>query len=540
MTTTTVMDFEVVVIGAGLAGLRAALAAAEAGCRTGIVCKSYLAAETASGMAGGGFIYPSKDLPPEDYLEEVVRTGRGFNDMRLLESLARYGEADFHDAVRRFGWSYVVRDRYQSTLTGGLVPGYRTTLQVARAAVAAGAMPVENHTVVKLLVDDGRCLGCVCLNERGELCYLKAGAVVLATGGFAGLFALNDNPPRSTGDGHVLALEAGCRLRDMEFVQFYPLGLDDKRLPHYMMGLPFPQGTRLLDENGEDVLARHFPAGTTLYEAAKEYRDRLSIVILKEKEQGHRPLVDFSQTDRGEWDRFSITRLLPRWGRDPLAAPVPVSPIAHFTMGGVVVGPDLQTDVPGLFAAGEVAGGVHGANRYAANALLACLVHGRLAGEAAARAAVEARAGALACASLPAREDILAESFCAYLCGGSPAIDGGAEASEEVRRLRGQLGQLCGRYLNPLRSENMLRQGLAALSQLEARVRPMRAGGACAREVVELRAGVRVARWAMQAALLRQESRGAHYRDDFPQTDEITWRRPIVVEPTADGEGEAR
>jgi fumarate reductase (CoM/CoB) subunit A len=335
---------------------------------------------------------------------------------------------------------------------------------------------------------------------------------VLATGGYAQIYLHNNNAPGLTGDGHVLAFEAGLGLRDMEFVQFYPtaLGKFGSRLLLYE-GLVFQGGAILRNAQGEDILRKH-----GLKDPKAATRDRVSQVVMQEIVEGG-GVGGGVVMDLGELAGTmpaSLRLLLPgSW--TPSQRELSVSPTTHFCMGGVITGPDSATSLPGLYVAGELCGGVHGANRLGGNALAEVFVMGAAAGKGAA-----AQAKGIKVAPLSESESHAEMSRLEGL--GAAGGMGAHECAERLKKIMWQHGSI-------VRSDGGLKKALSAIENLRSDEAAL-----SARDPRDLRANLEfrnmrlVSEMVCRGALMRTESRGAHFRTDYPQEDR-NWLRHIVI-----------
>lgn len=444
--------YDVVVVGGGIAGLTAALAAAGAGARVVVLTKGRLFGSASYEAQGGVAAAVGRGDSPESHARDTAAAGRGLCRMSAVEVLTTEAAARI-DELRargvRFDEGFGLEgghSRRRVLHVGGAETGRRVAEALARCAVdQPGVDVVEGERVVALHPGQG------CRTERREV---RAPSVVLATGGFAALWSRTSNPSGSVGEGIALAYRAGAAVADLEFVQFHPTTLEGARLllSEALRGegalLLDREGRRFTDELGpRDVVARAVAARGTA-------------------------LLDLRPVDRGRFP--SLMRRLLEAGHDPAVEPVPVAAAAHYTMGGVVTDLDGRTDVPGLFAAGECAcTGVHGANRLASNSLLECLVFGRRAG----LSAVEEPA------SSPSR-----------LAPASPAEEVTASVRTQVWEHAGLVRDAAG--LEQLRGSPSL-----------------------------------VARLLAESALARTESRGGHFRVDFPHEDTELAGRHTVIRP---------
>jgi L-aspartate oxidase len=365
----------------------------------------------------------------------------------------------------------------------------------------------DRHFTIDLLVDDGRCAGALVQDESdGGLIAISAKAVILATGGAGQLYARTTNPAVCTGDGMAMAYRAGATLHDLEFVQFHPTALAIETAPAFLITEAIRgEGAVLLNEPGRQRGGRRFLFD---YHRAGELapRDLVARAIWLEMERSHRPCVWLDATHfdpdylRGRFPTVYTACL--RYGADMTKEAIPVSPAAHFFMGGIATDVDGASTIPGLYAAGEVAcSGVHGANRLASNSLLEGLVFGWRA----ARAAM-AHCGRLRPASPSARR-MLAAGAVERLEAQGPAL-----SPERLSAIRLELQTLMWRRVGVIRTGASLEQAMADIDRLcthATGTTPDR-GGWELRNLLELAALVARSAWS------RRGSVGAHYRLDYP------------------------
>jgi len=372
--------------------------------------------------------------------------------------------------------------------------------------------------VTDLAVRDGICVGAHAIHTAtGETVAIGAKATIVATGGLTRLYARNSASINMGGDGYALALRAGAELVDMEFVQFFPIGHLAPRLvgmdPIMWDPFRYKLGGRLLNADMREFLQEH-----GRYTAA---RDLATYAILKEVAAGR------GSPHGGAWLSFMhcseaelraafgpvIDRLAEN-GIDLTRRPVEVSPMAHYHMGGIRVDPDMRTGVPHLFAAGEAVGGANGANRLSGNAITEAFVFGRRAGARAAQLAAKV-------ATLPTVPMVRRS-------GTRPSMN----AAAEIVRLQGVMNE----HVGPLRTRARLQRALGEIASLRSIELPAPAAGLDPEwlDVHDLRNMALVAECVARAALGRQESRGAHQREDFPEASDA-WRRHQLVRLGADG-----
>ncbi|MCK0175132.1 L-aspartate oxidase [Mycolicibacterium sp. F2034L] len=487
---------DVVVIGTGVAGLVAALAAHRSGKRVVVLSK---AGETATGYAQGGIavVLPDGLHDDDDSIEahvaDTVAAGGGLCDPDAVRSIAADGfraVRDLVDAGARFDEA---AGRWALTREGGHTRrriihagGDATGAEVQRALDgAARRLDIRrDHTAVQVLRDDSAVTGVLVLSPDGPG-ILHAPSVVLATGGLGHLYAATTNPEGSTGDGIALALDAGVPISDIEFLQFHPTMLFDGhggRRPLITEALR-GEGAHLVDRRGDSVTAGVHPMGDLaprdVVAAAIEARLRATGDACVYLDARHLPDLAV---------RFpTVTAACLRAGIDPAQTPIPVRPGAHYSCGGVVTDTAGRTELPGLFAAGEVARtGMHGANRLASNSLLEGLVVGDRAGRAAADHAA---------ATGPTHADSVVSPT-------RPALS------------RAALQDAMTRYASVVRDRDGL-DTLAALLDAAPR-RPLRG-----RTDVEDAALTLTARAVVAAAGQRTETRGSHHRADHPDADPV-------------------
>ena len=485
-----VIRADAVIVGGGVAGMSAALATPG---EVVLISKSRFGAGGSTPQAQGGVaVALAEGDSPGRHAADTVAVGGGINDGRAVEVLTTEGPARVHELIERGA-------RFDRDPAGRLIFGREaghslhriihargdaTGAEIMRALSAAvlddTAVIIHDHILaLDLVVDDGRITGLVAAGPDGERVRYVTPAVILATGGVGRLYARTTNPVEVTGDGLAMAARAGARLIDLEFVQFHPTALatDLDPMPLVTEALR-GAGAHLVDERGDRFMVGIHP------DAELAPRDLVARAIWGLLENGHQAFLDATGAVGAAFpERYpTVFAAAGRVGLDPRAVPLPVSPAAHYFMGGVEVDEFGRSSVPGLWAVGEVAAtGAHGANRLASNSLLEGLVFG-------ARAAASV-AGTL----LPAPRT-----------GGVAPIRVG-EVPEVVEEVRSIMWQHAGL----VRDEAGLAFAVARLTELELSL------GAAAGQTANM---VMAARLIAVAARARRESRGAHYRRDFPAT----------------------
>ncbi len=501
------------IIGSGVAGLRAALALADAGTVT-ILTKAE-PTESNTGYAQGGI---AAALGPDDstdlHLQDTVAAGDGLCDpdavrvlvedgVRGVRELLEWGaafarEADGRPSLAREGAHSVRRVLHAHDATGREIGRVLWERVVRDRRIRV----LDDARASSLLVERGACRGAAYVDRAGVIREIEAGATLLATGGAGQVYRETTNPAVATGDGVAMAFLAGARVADLEFVQFHPTVLSVEGAPRFLLTEALRgEGARLINRDHEAFMARYETAGDLAS------RDRVARAMVREAERTGSPVyLSLAHLDAAfVRSRFpTIAQVCGEAGLDLAADPIPVSPAAHYMMGGVATDLDGRTSVRGLFAAGEVAcTGVHGANRLASNSLLEGLVFGVRAAHAMTR---------------PAQTAVWAET--AEVVPIAPP-EGPAPSSAAVR-------DLMWRQAGLVRD----RVGLAgAVQQLQAWVavslRPD--GGLPVPTGDREAASLAIVGWLIaRAALRREESRGAHFRTDRPERDDIHWRRHVA------------
>ncbi|HEY0874342.1 MAG TPA: fumarate reductase/succinate dehydrogenase flavoprotein subunit [Vicinamibacterales bacterium] len=571
--------YDVIVVGAGGAGLRAAIEASAAGVKVGLICKSLLG-KAHTVMAEGGIAAALANVDDRDswkvHFADTMRGGQYVNNWRMAELHAK----EAPDRVRELEAWGAVFDRttdgriLQRNFGGHRYPrlahvGDRTGLEMIRTLQDHGIhRGIDVHmefTVVAVLTSEGRAAGVFGYERKsGRFTLFRARAVVLATGGIGRAYRITSNSWEGTGDGHSLAYRAGAELIDMEFIQFHPTGMI---WPPSVQGILVTEGVRgeggiLLNKDGRRFMFDEIPELYRAQTADNEEegwrytqgdkgarrppelltRDHVARCINREVKEGRGSphggvFLDISWIKKRIPNAEEhIKRKLPSMYHqfkqladiDITKEPMEVGPTTHYVMGGVRVDADTQmSTVPGLFAAGECAAGINGANRLGGNSLSDLLVFGKRAGEYAARFARENTAAAIdaACVEASAR-DALAP------------FDGGR--TENPYTIQHELQDSMQKLVGIVRLESEMQEALGVLQALNRRAASVAVQGR--REynpgwhtALDLRHLLTVSEAITRCAIERKESRGGHFREDYPDKSQEFGRVNIAVRRASDG-----
>jgi succinate dehydrogenase / fumarate reductase, flavoprotein subunit len=574
---------DVLVVGAGGAGLRAAIEAASNGARVGLVCKSLLG-KAHTVMAEGGVAAALANVDDRDnwgvHFADTMRGGQYMNNWRMAERHAK----EAPDRVRELEAWGAVFDRtsdgriLQRNFGGHKYPrlahvGDRTGLEMIRTlqdhAIHLGIDVHMECTVIDLFKDGDRISGALAYDrERGRFRLFEAKAVVLATGGIGRAFHITSNSWEYTGDGQSLAYRAGAALQDMEFVQFHPTGMV---WPPSVRGILVTEGVRgeggiLVNKEGRRFMFDDIPENYRSQTADNEEegwryvqgdknarrppelltRDHVARCIMREVREGRGSphggvFLDISWikskiSNAPEHIKKKLPSMYHQFKQladiDITKEPMEVGPTTHYVMGGIRVDGDTQmSTVPGLYAAGESAAGLHGANRLGGNSLSDLLVFGKLAGEHAAKYASSIAAVNVPSEEVDKRAQQALEPF---------ERNSGGESAEGAYQVQYALQEMMQALVGIVRREEEMSQaleGLGALRERAARVsvpgnREYNPGWHTALDLQNL---LTVAEAVTRSAIERKESRGGHFRDDYPEKDATYAGFNIVVRRGSDG-----
>ncbi len=572
-------DYDVVVIGAGGAGLRAAIEANAMGVKTAIVCKSLLG-KAHTVMAEGGIAAAMGNVWKEDnwkvHFRDTMRGGKLLNNWRMAQIHAQ----EAPDRVLELEEWGALFDRTKDGLIlqrdfGGhryarlAHVGDRTGLEMIRTlqqhAVSKGIDVFMETTLYRLLREDGRISGVIGYDRQtGALVLFRAKAIVLATGGVGKSWKITSNSWEYTGDGFGMALEAGAELMDLEMTQFHPTGMV---WPVSVRGLLVTEGVRgdggtLKNANGERFMFKYIPeffrAETAdsekeadgWYEDKKNNRrtpdllprDEVARAINAEVKAGRGSphggvFLDIASRRTPEYIQKRLPSMYQQFmqlaGVDITKTAMEVGPTLHYIMGGIHVDADsTQSTVPGLFAAGEVAAGLHGANRLGGNSLSDLLVFGR-------RAGLYAAEYAKRLARMPLVDEARVSTLAAEIVAPLERREG-----ENPYALHADLTDTMQDLVGIIRTQSELQEAIVRIGALRARAaRAAVAGGRTYNPswhlALDLQTMLLVSEAITRSALMREESRGGHTRDDFPNPD-AAWAKKNVITRRRDGQLELR
>ncbi len=508
------VDADVIVIGAGIAGLFTAIKAAESHRVLMITKKSLLESNTRYAQGGIAAVISTDDSPAY-HRQDTLIAGAGLCSPVAVDVLVHEGPMGITDLIE-MGAQFDLEDgEFALTREGahsqrrilhanGDATGYEIVRALSEKAMRHPNIELwDDHFVIDLMTIDNVCTGALVMKADGTRVYVHGKATVLCTGGAGQLFRYTTNPEIATGDGVAIAYRAGAIIKDLEFMQFHPTALSYPGAPRFLISEAVRgEGAVLRNVKGERFMEQYHPQ----LELAP--RDVVARAIVSEMEKTKSTFVYLDITHESTdliKTRFpTIYDFCLRYGLDLTSDWIPVSPAAHYMMGGVKTNLYGETSVKRLFACGEVSStGVHGANRLASNSLSEAIVFGRRIVDTIKR--LQPFEGALDVAT--------------------PALKSDTQGQAVIEK-RLKLQKIMLRYVGLRRNEKGLKKGLEELR----RHLPIMQTEISRREEFEFVNLLTCALLASEGALLREESRGGHFREDFPERDDLLWRKHLLFQ----------
>ncbi len=535
------------IIGSGLAGLVTAIKLAKNNRKVAIVTKLGPGKASNTVYSMGLFNCGKDDLEKEKHYKLSIEAGENLNQKNILRKMINGAPPAFEYFINELGIDLEERERGFLYKKGdNIYPGANIVSKLKEVAVDAGVVFYTQHLPVEIVVNENSCKGLVALDQDSSPVYLKSNNIMLASGGFGGAFKNTDNPPAVSGEGMILAYRAGAKLKDLEFIQYYPLGFRDDRLPSFIAPPFYPQSTKLTNDSGDDLIKKHLGKEYDVNSASQKMRDKLSIALEQEWKK-EKVWMDMTACDESEWENLNSGPIYEKLNFNFLKEQFMVGPTAHHTMGGVSIDEDLFTGINGLFAAGEVVGGVHGANRLGGNALTEALVFGIMCAD-----KMEARATSISSENFGAEglakeknaansenvtcQNPLTAMLFADGMGPKPIKqEHNKRSNMNTKELSKTLKELYSDCLSPLRDEERLKNGLKKAEKFRKEILnvAIRATGKDIKKLITLEMSAKLLELVIVSALLRKETRGSHYREDFSEIDKnfnrnICWQHENV------------
>lgn len=537
---TKTISTDVLIIGSGGAGSRAAIEVDEAGLKGLIVSKGLTFRSGCTGMAEGGYNAVFKAVDADDsieaHIEDTLKGGSYLNDKKLVDilvhespdrliDLENYGAIFDRQESGKINQRPFGGQQYRRTCFQGDRTGHELMSALKEEIIKRDIETIEEVMVTSLVLDENlrQVIGAVGLDlAKSQIIYFKAKAVILASGGAGNLYPITSNTIQKNGDGFMLAWNAGANLIDMEQIQFHPTGMltPDSKKGVLVTEAVRAEGGKLLNKDGERFMKKYAPEKMELATRDVVARSIYQEIIEGKGSEHGGVYLDITHLPDDLIDEKLETMVLQfkNVGIDIKNEKIEVAPTAHHFMGGVKIKPDCSTNVANLFAAGEVSGGVHGANRLGGNALADTQVFGKRAGESAAKAASET--------DFKENPEMVHEEKTRIE---SLIKDGSINPTE----FKNDLKQLMWEKVGIVRDEKNLNEALRQLQEMKKDLNDLKVENKAqyntelvtALEVINM---VEIAILVVKSAILRRESRGAHFRSDFHESNDA-WKRSIVL-----------
>lgn len=521
---------DVLVIGGGVAGLRAAVEAKLNGADVCLVSKSPVGFGNNSAISGGGIniVGVNNSDTPEKYVEDTIYGGGKINNPNLVRIIGMNTKREY-DFLRRIGVEFCERGGKPEVF---LTPGFsypRFTFvknffgvglvkPLRDYAVKLGVRFVEKVMVTRLIKSGNRILGAFGVGRNGECYFFNAKTVILSAGGAGQIYLQTNNPAGMTGDGYALAYNLDIPLIDMEFVQFYPTCMFEPDLPNLILlyeTFVIRDNAVLRNSAGEDILKKY-----GLKMKSQMTRDNVARAVMQEIKSKRgidgKVILDLTGLPKEKFEQYKKHGPYIRGVLLPKKKEIHVSPVAHYFMGGIRINEKCETGLFGLYAAGEVAGGVHGANRISGNALTECLVFGSIAGKQAAE-----KAENINLESVP--EDDVSQEIKRLKNLGSSTKE------ENLSKLILNLRQTMWNNVGIIRDKESLEDAINTIQTLKKKALNAKVNNLNDLiTLLEFLNMLTVSEIISKTALLRTETRGSHYRKDYPKENEKRFRNIVV------------
>ena len=529
---------DVLIIGSGGAGSRAAIEVDESGLKATIVSKGLSFRSGCTGMAEGGYNAVFKTVDKDDsieaHMEDTLKGGSYLNDKKLVEILVnespkRLIDLENYGALfdrqesgqinqRPFGGQTYRRTCYQGDRTGAELLN-----ALKEEIIKRDIECIEEVMITSLVTDGNQVIGATGLDlNDSSLIYFKAKSVILASGGAGQLFPVTSNTFQKNGDGFAIAYRAGANLIDMEQIQFHPTGMvkPESKKGVLVTEAVRAEGGKLINKDGERFMPKYAPEKMELATRDVVARSIYQEIIEGRGTESGGVYLDISHLDDDYIEEKLETMVLQfeNVGVDIKHEPIEVAPTAHHFMGGLKIDTDASTSLENLFGAGEVCGGVHGANRLGGNALADTQVFGKIAGESASKVAKESEIKT---------NDEMVEKEASRI---ENLIN---EGSIKPQEFKNRIKNLMWEKVAIVRDEKGLNEALKQLLEMQKElknlnVRDIKQYNDDLVTALEVTNMVEICILIVKSAILRRESRGAHYRSDFPESSD-EWKRSIIV-----------